>query len=192
MRYILPMALMVGGMLIGSGFGVIYGVRMFADATLLLERLRLSELEDIAFEGYCSSDIALGEGLLLRHAEVVEQFIDMGLTSEIPGKSDLRQDLVLTYGRLGVLVEASGDEAKAGQYYALAIRNWDSMEHREGDGKMSIQKLKMWVATFDAIEEENSQPDAAPEPPSAGAGREAAETMNPEPENETPAAGGGR
>jgi len=51
---------------------------------------------------------------------------------------------------------------------------------------------RMLIRDYCRLVKRIAQPDAAPEPPSAGAVRESSETMNPKPESEAPADSGGR
>jgi len=130
---------------------------MFANASKFSQRSELTQLEQTAFDAYRSSDSALGEKLLLRHANHLQDLIEMGLTTEIPGMSDLRQKLVLTYGRLGRLLEAGGSQNKSREYYGLALQCWNSMKQQDAEGEKTVEMLQKLIATFDAIEE-NSQP----------------------------------
>ena len=71
----------------------------------------------------------------------------------------------------------------------MRIVDKDKVEYRFTFSEREVWVRKPFTPT---ILRSNAEPDAAPEPPPAAAVRESSETMNPKPESEAPADGGGR
>ncbi len=168
-QIILSVVLLAVGILIGAAGGFMFAISTLADTWGFMQRVHLVELEELALDAYSSSDADHAERALLRVATNIQDLIEMDLATDIPGKSDLHFDLVLTYGRLGALLEAQDKQKRASAYYALAIQKWDSVTVDFSGGKrpMSIEKLKSVVASMDPSEKDSQQPAAQLQPEGA-------------------------
>lgn len=151
------LSLLITGILIGTIGSVLFGAFTFDDSLMIMRKAQLVELEELAFEVYRSSNTALAERALLRVATNQTEIIRAEQARDIPIDNTRYFSLMLTYGRLGVLLESQGNPNKAGEYYSLALKNWNSMDHGNIDRSLSIEKLKEVITMIDRTKNE-SQP----------------------------------
>ena len=155
---IMNVVLVAAGIVIGAVGGFMFAMHMFHETWGFTQRGQLVELEEVALDAYRSSDPEHAERALLRVATNLQDLIEMDLGTEIPNDTDLHFSLVVTYGRLGHLLESQGKTHPAQSYYDLALENWNSMDHGEAARPLPLDKLKTLITTMDKTEED-SQPE---------------------------------
>ena len=133
-------------------------MHMFQETWGFMQRGQLVELEEVALDAYRSSDPEHAERVLLRVATNLQDLIEMDLGTRIPDENDHHFSLVVTYGRLGHLLESQGNTNKAQSYYDRALQNWNSMDHGRVDRPLTLDKLRTLIMTMDKTEEDSQQP----------------------------------